>query len=146
FNRYAYVNGNPVSYIDPLGLMKCETGGTGKNDDFAKEPFLPEDYYKNNYAPQQGTPNTRMDFNRLGSSGQIEYSRVIYDKAGKQKYRVDYSNHGNSLHHTNPHMHEFIYEDAGKSVKEIKYFLDKSNGRLRKGKINKKTNQIEFID
>ncbi|MDM5281759.1 RHS repeat-associated core domain-containing protein [Paenibacillus silvae] len=29
FNRYAYVNGNPVSYIDPLGLMKCETGGTG---------------------------------------------------------------------------------------------------------------------
>nr|WP_261764723.1 RHS repeat-associated core domain-containing protein [Paenibacillus xylanexedens] len=30
FNRYAYVNGNPVSYIDPLGLMKCETGGTGE--------------------------------------------------------------------------------------------------------------------
>ncbi|WP_426333402.1 RHS repeat domain-containing protein [Paenibacillus silvae] len=29
FNRYAYVNGNPVSYIDPLGLMKCETEGTG---------------------------------------------------------------------------------------------------------------------
>ncbi|GAB1159749.1 hypothetical protein YWY31_57740 [Paenibacillus illinoisensis] len=27
FNRYAYVNGNPVSYIDPLGLMKCETEG-----------------------------------------------------------------------------------------------------------------------
>ncbi|MET1176115.1 RHS repeat domain-containing protein [Paenibacillus amylolyticus] len=53
FNRYAYVNGNPVSYIDPLGLMKCETGGAGKNDgfdvkndDFAKEPFLPEQYYQ----------------------------------------------------------------------------------------------------
>ncbi|WP_248063454.1 RHS repeat-associated core domain-containing protein [Paenibacillus silvae] len=36
FNRYAYVNGNPVSYIDPLGLMKCETGGTG-NPDFIDE-------------------------------------------------------------------------------------------------------------
>ncbi|WP_353884334.1 RHS repeat-associated core domain-containing protein [Paenibacillus amylolyticus] len=50
FNRYAYVNGNPVSYIDPLGLMRCETGGTGNGDnaykdDFAKEPFLPDEYY-----------------------------------------------------------------------------------------------------
>ncbi|MDQ0110641.1 RHS repeat-associated protein [Paenibacillus harenae] len=24
FNRYAYVNGDPVNYIDPLGLFKCE--------------------------------------------------------------------------------------------------------------------------
>ncbi|WP_256872561.1 RHS repeat-associated core domain-containing protein [Paenibacillus sp. 79R4] len=32
FNRYAYVNGDPVKYVDPQGLCKCElpvTKGTG---------------------------------------------------------------------------------------------------------------------
>ncbi|WP_031416304.1 hypothetical protein [Lysinibacillus sphaericus] len=107
---------------------------------------MPDKYYKNNYAPDDGTPGARFDFSRLGSSGQIENSRVIYDQAGKQKFRIDYSDHGNSLHHTNPHMHENIWQDGGKSAREIKYFVDPENGRLRKGKINIKTNRIEFID
>ncbi|MFM9278477.1 hypothetical protein [Paenibacillus jiagnxiensis] len=123
------------------------TKGTGQIDDIAKEPFLPDEYYKNNYAPMQGTPGARVDFSRLGSSGQIEKSRVIYDQAGKQKYRIDYSDHGNSAHHTNPHMHEYVYQDAGKSVKsEIKYFMDFSTGRLRQGVIDEATNTIKFID
>ena len=88
--------------------------GTGKIDDIAKEPFLPDEYYKKNYAPMQGTPGSRMDFSRLGSSGKIEKSRVIYDQAGKQKYRIDYSDHGNSDHHTNPHMHDTFIKMQGK--------------------------------
>jgi len=107
---------------------------------------LPDEYYKNNYVSDDGTPGARFDFSRLGSSGQIENSRVIYDQAGKQKFRIDYSDHGNSLHHTNPHMHEYIWQDGGKSSREIKYFVDPESGRLRKAKINKKTNRIEFID
>ncbi|WP_025721243.1 phage baseplate assembly protein V [Paenibacillus sp. 1-18] len=127
--------------------VKLGTKGTDKIDDFAKEPFLPDEYYKKNYAPMQGTPGARIDFSRLGSSGQIEKSRVIYDQAGKQKYRIDYSDHGNFAHHTNPHMHEYVYQDAGKNVKsEIKYFMDFSTGRLRQGVIDEATNSIKFID
>nr|WP_236838697.1 RHS repeat-associated core domain-containing protein [Caldalkalibacillus salinus] len=138
---------NSVDDTTTLPAVNNLTEGTGKVDDFAKEPFLPDEYYKNNYAPIQGTPGARIDFSRLGSSGKVENSRVIYDQAGKQKYRIDYTDHGNSFHHTNPHMHEYIYQDAGKSVKaEIKYFMDFSTGRLRQGIIDGKTNKIKFID
>jgi len=30
FNRYAYVQNNPLSYVDPLGLTHCEPGRDGK--------------------------------------------------------------------------------------------------------------------
>jgi hypothetical protein len=137
---------NPAPKPNQNPKKQDETRGTGKGDDFTKEPFLPDKYYKNNYVPDDGTPGARFDFSRLGSSGQIENSRVIYDQAGKQKFRIDYSDHGNSLHHTNPHMHEYIWQDGGKSAREIKYFVDPESGRLRKGKINIETNRIEFID
>ena len=69
-----------VKYADPQGLCKEQTlpnmgeraagdnigsmlrgEGTGKIDDIAKKPFLPDEYYKNNYAPMQGTPGARID-------------------------------------------------------------------------------------
>ncbi len=139
---------NAAEPFKPTQEAKASQAGLdGKNDDFAKEPFLPDNYYKNNYAPIQGTPGDRLDFNRLGSSGQVEKSRVIYDQGGKQKYRVDYSDHGNSAHHTDPHMHEYIYQDAGKTLKEkIVYFIEPSTGRMRRGKIDHKTNRIIFVD
>lgn len=58
----------------------------------------------------QVTLGARGDFSRLGLSGKIEKSIVIYDQAGKQKFRVDYSDHGNAKHHPNPpHLHEYTY-------------------------------------
>ncbi|KAA8756746.1 RHS repeat-associated core domain-containing protein [Paenibacillus sp. UASWS1643] len=41
FNRYAYVNGNPVSYIDPLGLSKWETKSEGASK--GDVPRIPSD-------------------------------------------------------------------------------------------------------
>ncbi|MBQ4900398.1 RHS repeat-associated core domain-containing protein [Paenibacillus sp. Marseille-P2973] len=29
-NRFVYVNGDPVGYVDPLGLFKCKIEGTGE--------------------------------------------------------------------------------------------------------------------
>ncbi|KRN57751.1 T7SS effector LXG polymorphic toxin [Carnobacterium divergens] len=84
------------------------------DDDFATDIFLPKSYYENNYAPIDGTPNSKIIFKRLGSSGNIEESLVFYNQYGKQSVRVDLSNHGNSLHHTEPHVHEFFYINGGK--------------------------------
>ena len=119
-----------------------------KDDDFATELFLPESYYRNNYAPKRGIPGDRIKFSRLGSSGKIEDSVVIYDQGGNQWIRIDYSDHGNQLHHPNPpHIHEYTYRDAGKEIdKKIKYFLDIDTGQIRRGKFNDELNKIEFLD
>ncbi|WP_247681890.1 RHS repeat-associated core domain-containing protein [Paenibacillus sp. Marseille-P2973] len=35
-NRFAYVNGDPVGYVDPLGLFKCDVGGKGDSGKFTQ--------------------------------------------------------------------------------------------------------------
>ena len=32
YNRYTYVNNNPLSYVDPTGFDECASGGTGGGD------------------------------------------------------------------------------------------------------------------
>lgn len=46
FNRYAYVNGNPVSYIDPLGLMKCGTEGAGNIQTGGRNNLSVDEYFR----------------------------------------------------------------------------------------------------
>ncbi|EAD9533446.1 hypothetical protein AF088_14395, partial [Listeria monocytogenes] len=120
-----------LSYAATKSQMKGSTtkkaSGTEtikQPNDFATEPFLPEEYYKNNYSSMDGIPNSRMEYNRLGSSGNVEKSVIIYDSQGKQSIRIDYSDHGNSLHHTNPHIHEYEWFDGGRAANETKYFLN----------------------
>ena len=113
-------------------------------NDFVTETFLPEEYYKNNYSSMDGAPNSRMEFYRMGSSGNVEKSVIIYNNQGKQSMRIDYSNHGNSLHHTNPHIHEYEWKNGYKNPSSHKkYFLDKK-GVLRPGRIDQGTNRITF--
>ncbi|MGC6769759.1 hypothetical protein ACYSNR_15605 [Enterococcus sp. LJL128] len=128
--------------------MKNETASGAETikqpNDFATEPFLPEEYYKNNYSSMDGVPNSRVEYNRLGSSGNVEKSVIIYDKQGKQSIRIDYSDHGNSLHHTNPHIHEYEWKNGYKHPSShTKYFLD-DNDVLRPGRIDQGTNSITF--
>ncbi|MEW4371841.1 deaminase domain-containing protein [Paenibacillus kandeliae] len=41
FNRYAYVNGNPVSYVDPLGLEKAKLGNCSANNPYPTRAIDP---------------------------------------------------------------------------------------------------------
>jgi len=85
----------------------------------AAEPFVPTSYWKKK-APKFGTPNTRINTVRL-YNGKLEQSTVIYDFAGRQSIRVDWSTHGFS-NHTNPHVHIFEYSKQNIYGKEITLF------------------------
>ncbi|WP_314062523.1 hypothetical protein [uncultured Vagococcus sp.] len=74
--------------------------------DFASEPFLPEEYYKKNYSSMDGVPNSKIEFNKLGSSGNIEKTIIIYDKQGKQSIRIDYCRISYFYYHFNLHYFE----------------------------------------
>ena len=65
--------------------------------------------YWSNYAPHQVEPGTnRLDWTRRSQrTGRFEDSRVIYDEYGRQRYRVDKTDHLRPSDHTNPHLHEF---------------------------------------
>ncbi|MBL1226807.1 pre-toxin TG domain-containing protein [Enterococcus sp. BWR-S5] len=134
-----------AGYFDDVArIEKASGGGTEKQvNDFATEIFLPDEYYKNNYTPMSGPPNSKVEFERLGSSGEIEKSIIFYDYRGKQVQRIDFSHHGNKTHHTDPHIHEYIWSNRGRDYIEYKYFLD-SDGVLRQGKIDQGTNSITF--
>ena len=43
FNRYAYVNNNPLNYIDPSGHEPCDNGNWGDCQPESSEPFTPPD-------------------------------------------------------------------------------------------------------
>ena len=58
-------------------------------------------------APDFNTPGLKITHYKE-YNGTIEKSVVIYDDFGRQKWRIDYSNHGYN-NHSVPHLHERIY-------------------------------------
>jgi len=61
----------------------------------------------------------RLDWIReSGRTGKIESSRVIYDKFGRQTYRVDFSDHMRSINHSKPHLHQYEYGPMSSFGKE----------------------------
>ncbi|MDN4066256.1 RHS repeat-associated core domain-containing protein [Paenibacillus vini] len=63
-NRFAYVNGDPVGYVDPLGLFKCNVEGTGD----AKT------YY---HVTTKESAKEIMESQTLGRPGNLWESRVF---------------------------------------------------------------------
>ena len=109
----------------------ANSGGEGGSKSYSsfRDLMSPEeaqryDKYWQRNAPDYYTPNSRLKFYKE-HNGVIEESTVVYDNAGRQKYRVDYTNHGRS-DHSNPHLHEYIFGPGYDSIKgmEIRYDFD----------------------
>ena len=84
-----------------------ESGSTTFADMMSpKEATRYEAYWKQN-APNYNTPNSKITYYKE-HNGVIEKSTVIYDDFGRQRWRIDYNNHGYS-DHSIPHLHEREY-------------------------------------
>jgi RHS repeat-associated protein len=66
--------------------------------------------YWQRYAPRNGEPGSRIQWIRTsGRTGRTEKSTVVYDQAGRQRYRVDYTDHMRPDIHSNPHLHKYEF-------------------------------------
>ncbi|WP_234404783.1 hypothetical protein [Paenibacillus bouchesdurhonensis] len=84
------------------------TKGTGKADDFAKEPFLPDEAYGKN-LPKFVEPGTKS-LNKYDEFGNLKQTKY-YDDYGREKGWIDYSNHGYPENHSVPHWHEVQWNE-----------------------------------
>ncbi|MEI5993267.1 hypothetical protein [Candidatus Enterococcus mansonii] len=91
-------------------------------NDFATEPFLPEEYYKNNRLPSRVEPGTSSldKFDDLGNLKQTKF----YDQYGREKGWVDYTDHGRPDSHSAPHWHEYIYDAEFPLGKKVDHKFD----------------------
>ncbi|MGE7093147.1 hypothetical protein ACQKII_17150 [Lysinibacillus sp. NPDC048646] len=107
--------------VGSLTKVAKGTKGTGKDDDFAKEPFVPDEYWHRK-APDNATSGSKIGHYR-DYKGKKEKSTVIYDDFGRQQYRVDHADHSMPLDHSVPHLHERKFDDPGYSEKgkEFRY-------------------------
>jgi RHS repeat-associated protein len=77
-NRYAYVNGDPVKYVDPLGLFKCEqpiTKGTSKLeevDQLAKNYNLNDETFNAHILDRHGPNSTVANKSKFNSDFDIK--------------------------------------------------------------------------
>ena len=138
-------SGNKTNYLDAIARSVVNAGtflsiGYLANDfgnfKIEKKPiqsnllesgtFVPKEYWTRK-APIHSIPNTRINHLRLNlKTNVIENSTVIYDFSGRQRYRIDWTNHGR-MDHSNPHLHEIIwgYKYSPEKGYEIRWNLKK---------------------
>ncbi len=112
-----FIVNNPLQFYDDSS-SNTTSGYSYCEDDFkddssyvdSNDTFVPEEYWERN-APLYGTPNDKVEYGKYNvKTGNVERSTVIYDSAGRQSIRIDYTNHGRP-DHCNPHIH---YRSYGK--------------------------------
>ena len=112
-NPYGYVH-NPLSWVDPLGL--CKTDVENKNPFGTYRPDRPLPRDKNgNPIPDTNVPHTQLG-TKPGRKGTYTQAREWgYDENGKlvPKRDIDFTDHGRSNEHPNPHQHVYIPNPSG---------------------------------
>ncbi|MDQ0271353.1 DNRLRE domain-containing protein [Cytobacillus purgationiresistens] len=91
-----------------LDLQLFAGKGKGKVDDFAKEPFLPDEAYGKN-LPKFVEPGTKS-LNKYDEFGNLKQTKY-YDDYGREKGWVDFTNHGYPSNHSVPHWHEVQWNE-----------------------------------
>ncbi len=82
------------------------------------KPFVPKSYWSKN-ASMMGKPSSRVTHYKY-SNGFKQRSTVVYDKFGRQRFRVDHSTHGYK-NHTAPHLHYYKYTRGSKGGHGFRY-------------------------
>ena len=104
-------SGGGSSYGGSSGQCGVMGGSNASHNSNQDDSILPLEYYIGKKAPKFADPNSEYtNYSYNDYTGKFEKSTAYYDFAGRQVYRIDWTNHGRS-DHGNPHFHVIYYDN-----------------------------------